>query len=458
MPLEQHLEQSQKLVLTQSMQQSLHCLQLSAMELRGVLQDAALSNPLLEVEDLPLGEMPPEAVDSSGMELGENLPIERREQLIWDMGTGESDLSAYVSHPESFTDYLSGQLGEMSLLDGDTLARCQYLVGCLNSAGYLDFPLSELAEELGQTLFDMEQALFIVQSLDPPGVGARCLSECLLLQLAQGNAFTEVNIHLVQSGLQLLADDDLAGLAKLLGVRPAEAQRAAETIRGLNPIPSRGFYTEGRVPFVVPEASIRCDGGRAVIEMNTHILPRVSVNVDYSALVGRPDLKDAQLYLREKLTEAKSLIASLDSRADTLFRLLSAVVEVQQGYFLEGKPLLPMTMRQLADQLELNISTVSRAVKDKYIQFNGKVLPLRSLFTVPLSTANGQEISADTARQQLRRFIAAEDPAAPLSDEALREALEGVNILLSRRTVAKYRTELGIPTAGARKRRRSATC
>ena len=453
MPLEQHLEQAQKLVLTQAMQQSLHCLQMSALELRSYLQEAALSNPLLEVEDLPLGELPPEAVDSSGVELGEDLPIERREQLIWDAPSGESDFSAYVSRQESFTDYLNSQLGQMSLLDAGTLARCRYLVGCLNSAGYLDCSLSELAQEVDQSLFDMEQALFIVQALDPPGTGARSLSECLLLQLAQSSAFTEVNIHLVQSGLSLLAENDISGLAALLHVSQAEAQAAADTIRSLNPIPSRGFYTESRIPFVIPEATIRPMGDRAVIEMNTHILPRVSLNEEYCALIGRADLKDAQLYLREKLAEAKSLLNHLEGRSDTLFRLLSAVVEIQQAHFMEGEPLQPMTMRQLADRLDLNISTVSRAVKDKYIQFDGKVLPLRSLFSLSLPTADGQDVSADTARQHLRRFITAEDPAAPLSDEALRQALAGVNILLSRRTVTKYRSELGIPAASARRRR-----
>lgn len=457
MALEQRLEQTQKLVLTQAMQQSLHCLQLSAVELRDFLQEAALSNPLLELEDQPLGVAPPEAVDTSGAELGEYLPIERREQLIWEThGDGTADFTAFVSREESFTDYLDSQLGQMHLPDRETLARCRYLVGCLNSAGYLDCSLAELAEELQQPLFDMEQALFIVQALDPPGVGARSLSECLLLQLAQSKAFTEVNIHLIQSGLPLLAENDIPGLARLLGVRPAEAQRAGETIRSLNPIPSRGFYTEGRVPYIIPEATIRRSGDHAVIEMNSKILPKVTLNGDYCSLVGREDLKDAQLYLREKLAEAKSLLNNLDNRADTLFRLLSAVVEAQQSYFLESQPLLPMTMRQLADRLGLNISTVSRAVKDKYIQFDGKTIPLRSLFTVSVQTANGQDISADTARAHLRRFIAAEDPTAPLSDEALCQALSGMGILLSRRTVAKYRGEMNIATAGARKRKYSA--
>lgn len=453
MPLEQRLEQTQKLIMTQSIQQSLRCLQMSSLELRDFLQEEALSNPLLEVEEQPLGELTPEAVDSSGAEWGEDLPIERREQLIWSSGESEADFTAYSSRPESFTDYLNGQLGQMKLPDDQTLACCRYLVGCLNSAGYLDCSLAELAEEVGVSLFDMEQALFIVQSLDPTGVGARSLSECLLLQLVQSKSFNEVNIHLVQLGLPLLAENDMAGLSKLLGVSVAEARQAADTIRALNPIPSRGFYTESRVPLVLPEATIRRVRGQVVIEMNQQIVPRVSLHTDYCALLGREDCRADRSYLREKMSEAKTLISCLENRSDTLFRLLCAVVQFQQDYFLKDAPLLPMTMRQLADRLELNVSTVSRTVKDKYVLFEGRLLPLRSLFTAALSTADGRDsVSADAARAQLRRLIAAEDPAVPLSDEALCEALAGMNIRLSRRTVAKYRGEAGIPTAAKRKR------
>ena len=448
-----HLEQTQKLIMTQAMQQSLHCLQLSTLELRDFLQDAALSNPLLDVEDLPLGECPPEAVDSSGVDLQESLPIERRENQIWESVHTDSDLSSYVSDRESFTDYLNSQLGQMQLLDTETRIRCQYLVGCLNSAGYLDCSLPELAEELGQSLFSMEQALFVVQDLDPAGVGARSLSECLLLQLVQSSHFNATNIHLVRSGLPLLADGNMAGLAKLLEVSPAEAAEAARVIRSLNPIPSRGFYTASRIPFVVPEAAITIQDGQAIVEMNTHVLPHVRLNTEYCDLLASTDQKDVQLYLREKQAEAKSLLHHLDSRSETLFRVISAIVELQQDHFAHGAPLHPMTMRQLADHLHLSISTISRAVKDKYIQVGGQVVLLRSLFSSSLPTTDGQVASADTAIQHLRRFIAAEDPAQPLSDESLRHALEGVGISLSRRTIAKYRAELQIPAAKDRRRK-----
>ncbi len=455
MLLEQRLTQTQKLILTQAMQQSLHCLQMTALELRSYLQELSLSNPLLDVDEQPLGDLRPEVIEPETREQ-DNVPIERREQMIWESSRSfndeSSDFTACLTRPQSFTDYLNDQLGQLALLDPATLTLCRYLVGCLNSAGYLDVPLWDLAEDLSVPLFDMEQALFVVQALDPPGVGARSLSECLLLQLAQDKEFTAVNIALIQRGLPLLAENDFAGLSKLLDIRPAEVRRAAEIIRSLNPIPSRGFASERSVSFILPEATILRSGGRLIIEMNDSAMPRVSLSKDYCAMLGQPEYQEAQPYLKEKLSEARSLMNNLSNRHDTMFRLLSAVVDIQRGYFLSDQGLLPMTMRQLSDELGLNVSTISRAVKDKYIQFNGRVFPLRSLFTASLQSTDGQAVSAEAARQQIRRFIQAENPARPLSDEALGEALSGVGIVLSRRTVAKYRSEMGIPTASARKR------
>lgn len=449
MQINQRMIQTQKLILNQSLQQSLQCLQMSVQELSDYIQEAALSNPLLEVEAPPLGSPFPERSAA---------PVEVREQSVWaaDKHTtvqeDPADFTAMFTRPPSFSEHLNAQLGQMKMLEGDFLALCRFLVGCLNSSGYLDCSLSELADEVGCSLFDMEQALFVIQALDPVGVGARSLSECLLLQLAQSRYFNELNIHMVQTGLPLLAAGDYSGLSKLLNVRLAEVMESAKVIRKLNPIPSRGFDSGSTTAYIIPEAVIHREGGALTLELNDRALPRVSLNEEYRAMVGRDDCADAQSYLREKMSEAKSLIANVQSRSDTLLRLLTAVTRMQSGYFLHGQPLQPMTMKQLAEELDLNTSTVSRTVKDKYIQFEGRVLPLRSLFTVSLQTVGGDVVSAETARQQIQRFVAAEDPARPLSDEALGQALAGVGILLSRRTVSKYRGELGIPAAGARKR------
>lgn len=456
MQMKQNLEQTQKLVLTQMMRQSLQCLQMSAPELQSYLEEASLSNPFLEI-----GDFQPETSRAVPLENSplakEDFPVDRGEQNLWTGASGgrtesTADFTSYLSRPQTFTEYLNSQLGQMPSLHEPMLSECLYLVGCLNSSGYLDFPLEEIAQDLQISLFDAEQALYVVQSLDPPGVGARSLSECLLLQLAQSRHFSEVNVHLIQGGLPLLAEGDYAGLAKLLHVRQTEAQCAAEVIRSLNPIPSRGFYTETKIAYVLPEAAIVRTHDQIEIEMNERAYPHATLNKDYCALVGSREYQEEQAYLKEKLAEAKSLLTNVQDRYDTLYRLLCTVVENQKEYFLHDGNLQPMTMKQLAEQLQVNISTVSRTVKDKYIQFNGKVFPLRKLFTVPVMAAGGQTVSAGAARQKIRCCIAAEDPHKPLSDEALVEALTVSGILISRRTVAKYRSELGIPSACERKR------
>ncbi|NLU23672.1 MAG: RNA polymerase factor sigma-54 [Clostridiales bacterium] len=446
MSLQPRLEQSQKLLLTQAMRQYLHCLELPVPELQSYLEELALSNPFLDVAENALtGEAAVTAEESSPFTLSERDIWQARKESSADA----PDLAAFVSRPRSFSDYLEEQLGQSASLDEQMLCLCRYLVGCLNTAGYLDCPLDQLAQELQIPLFDLEQALYVVQSLDPPGVGARSLSECLLLQLAQGRAFTEVNIHLVRSGLPLLARNDYAGLAHLLGVSMAVAKRASDCIRSLNPIPSRGFYSGEEVNYAVPEAFITQRGGQLHLELSVSQKPLVNLNADYCALLNNDAYPDAQAYLRQQMSAAKEILSGVERRQDTLFAILTAILELQHDHFLQQSPLLPMTMAQVAEKTGLHISTVSRAVKGKYIQVDQCTVALRSLFTASLNSG-GQVVSADAARQQIKRFVAAEE--TPLSDSALMQALSGMGITLSRRTVAKYRSELGIPPASQRKR------
>ena len=350
---------------------------------------------------------------------------------------------------ESFAEYLEGQLGTIPYLEPRLRELCRYLIGCLNSAGYLDCPLAELAEEVRVPLFELEQALLAIQTLDPPGVGARDLSECLLLQLAQGTHFTEENIHLLRAGLPLLAEEDWDGLARLLGVSREQAKRDAAVIRSLNPIPSRGFASAERPVYLVPEATVSCRDGEVIIEMERGSQPKVELNQYYCSLLGSGE-GETRDYLRRMMAEANELISGLQSREKTLRQILGAIVKGQRDFFLKGAALAPLTMQQVAEELGLSTSTVSRAVKDKYLSFQGRSLALRSFFVAALPTGEG--VSPQTAREHIRRFIAAEDPASPLSDEALREALGNLGINASRRTVAKYRGEMGIPSSAQRKR------
>lgn len=447
MELTQEQSIQQRLALTQTMRQSLECLQLSAFELNELAQNAALSNPLLEVQTADYYETPlpaePDAQD--GLELREaddrNVPAAH-----------EADGIGRMTRTATFHEYLEEQIGQMRYLDEQTLFLCRYLIGCLDERGYLDCPLEELAEELGCPLFSLEQALFAVQMLDPPGVGARNLSECLILQLVQGKRFDRLTLAIARDGLELLGKRDYSALAAMLGVSAREAKQAAETVRALNPVPARGFSGGEQIVYIAPDAVFSAEGSKLTVTLNRRILPHLSINSEYSALLTGSHEPEVQHYVQEKLAEANALIRSVQARCDTLLRLLTLIAEVQHDYF-SGGDLLPMTMQQAAEALGLSTSTVSRTAQNKYIEFNGRIIPLRSFFTVSVRSSSDRDISAQTVKQRIRRIVCAEDASAPLSDEEIRGALETHGIDISRRTVAKYRIAMGIPSSDQRKKR-----
>ena len=451
MGLEQRQELSHKLVLTNTMKQALNCLQLSAPDLSQYVQEQALSNPLLEVQTPEFYETMPIEQIRPARERSEADP-EFRESLPWKIRSGESNAAfdAYLAHQQTFTDYLEEQIGQMRLLDEGMLRLCRYLIGCLDRRGYLDCSLEELAEETGCPAAALEQALFAVQMLDPPGVGARSLSECLILQLAQGSGFNALTLAIARDGLELLSRRDYAALAKLTGASVREVKQAAEEILALNPVPARGFAEAGQTGWIVPDATFRLEEGRLTVELNERILPRLSIQREYADLAEGSADAEAQRYVKEKLGEANTLIRSVGMRSSTLLRVMEYLARVQGAYFRGGE-LVPVTMQQAAESMELSVSTVSRAVQNKYVQFEGRILPLRSFFTAAVRAGDAEAISSQAVRQRVQYLIRGEDAAAPLSDEAIRLALEKSGISVSRRVIAKYRAALGIPPASKRR-------
>ena len=452
MKLEQTQSLAQKLVLTQNMRQSLDCLQLSAPELSEYVQEVALSNPLLDVQAPTYYEtqLPSEAAPS------EREAPAIREADAWQSfspsagGDGQTDFNAYLVREKTFRDHLNEQIGQMKLVDDELLRLCRFLIDCLDERGYLDCPLEDLAREFDIPLFSLEQALFAVQMLDPPGVGARSLSECLTLQLAQSRSFDALTLTIARDGLALLSKRDYSGLAALLGVSVSEAKEAAAKILALNPIPSRSFAGSEQIAYVAPDAVFSMQQGQLVIELNDRILPRLSVNAEYSALSTSDD-PEVQHYVKEKLSEAQALIKGVHTRCDTLLQLIRLIADEQHDYFCNGGELVPITMQQVAEKMGMSTSTVSRAAQNKYIQFQGRTIPLRSFFTTAIRS--DAAVSSHAVKQRIRSLIQAEDPAAPLSDEALRLALSALGVDVSRRVIAKYRAELNIPSSSQRKKR-----
>ena len=461
-------QQAQKQVLSQGLRRSLEVLQLPQTELEGYLQEAVLSNPLLEMElpqDLHLPDPEGEPARALAEREADTWEASDSESAaVWDLpadsaweGSAGEDFTDRLADPhaqgEKLTDALAEQLLHMPRLTDGMRRLCQYLIECLNENGFLEFDLADLAREQGVPLFDMEQALYILQDLQPAGVGARSLTECLVLQLARTEYFNPHTLRLVQpDGLELLAKGDMSAIARLLECSQADARQAAAAVRALNPRPAQGYGTGSELACQIPEAVFRLEDGGVHIELNDRLARRLTLDEQNCALLQTAGSEQDRQYLREKKNEAQQLIRAVQERENTMVRLLRTLADCQQGYFVRHEPLQPMTLTQLAEQLGLSLSTVSRAVQGKTIQFEGRSIPLRRFFTSAITAADGASVSSENVRRHIVRFIQAEDPRKPLSDEALRAALEAVQLPVSRRTVAKYREELGIPSSSARRR------
>lgn len=442
-------EQSQKqqVALAPVMQRSLKCLQMSSYDLFRYVQDEAMENPVLDV-DMPHADL------LSDTATGDETSVMLAAEDVTPFYCGAHPMQMTFDardhgHGQSLQEHLHEQLGQSKWVDSLTRRLGSYLIDCLDSRGYLDCPIEELAEELAVPVSLLEQALFAVQMLEPTGVGARTLSECLILQLAQGQNFNAVTLGVAQNGLELLAARRYTELARRLGVDKKALMEAVAVITALNPIPAQGYGTGEGSGYILPDAVITAQDGNITLELNRQAMPYVSVDKQYRTMLQQTEDAAAAEYLKEKLRRAEELIDCLQNRKRTLTRLLTEIVQHQHGFFCGGS-LKPMTIQEVAGALDVNPSTVSRAVQDKYILFQAKVIPLRSLFTQAAAYGPCGALSPVTIRQRIQRLIAEEPSGQPISDESLAAALTAEGICISRRTVAKYRTQLQIPPSTQR--------
>lgn len=255
-------------------------------------------------------------------------------------------------------------------------------------------------------------------------------------------------------GLAELAKCNYSKLAKMFGTGLAQVKASAEVLRSLNPIPSQGFSSSEETEYIIPEASIEVDGESIVISVNGSASPRIKLDEYYCSLMNDANYTEAQEYLKGKLDDAKNLISGLEFRRSTVIRVLETVVAIQKDFFLNGAALKPITMSELSDELGLSVSTVSRAIKDKYVMFGCSPIALKDLLSQRISNTLLDEISADKVKAELLSIIKAENKEKPLTDEMISKLLSEKGIYLSRRTVAKYRYKANIPPASQRRRRK----
>ncbi|HRK98659.1 MAG TPA: RNA polymerase factor sigma-54 [Alphaproteobacteria bacterium] len=473
------LRQQHSLVMTPQMQQAVKLLQMNNLELQDFLEAEMVQNPLLEKV-----EPESEGGDTSQNEEGDDDELDFPDsdssdsytddaysaQEDFDAGSkmaeiGSGGRSDFSDSLPDFENSLVGQktlrdhlLGQLHIEAETPLERSlgTLLIDRLDEAGYLREDLRTLAQQFGCLPDALTKVLDKLKTFDPTGVFAHDLSECLALQLEEQGLYSDA-MRLLVSNLPLLGQHEIKKLAKLCGVSEAEISVMAGTIRGLNPRPSSEFehiVAQTAIPDVLMKALPKNIGGGWRVELNSDTLPRVLVNRDYYTHVSsRTNDKQEKEYLSVQLANASWLVKALDQRAQSILKVASEIVERQDGFFLYGIEFLkPLTLREVAEVVDLHESTVSRVTTGKFIGTPRGLLELKFFFTSSIDGTDGGSISSESVKARIKALTDEENPAKVLSDEELVEILnkEGMNI--ARRTIAKYREALGIPSSVLRRR------
>ncbi|GAB3679918.1 RNA polymerase factor sigma-54 [Salinisphaera aquimarina] len=477
-----NLNLSQSLTMTPALQQAIRMLQLSTLDLKTEIQEALESNVMLE-SDEGLGEVEtPDAREASverstageaGNEIPENLPVDADWNDIYSgsaapapaPSAGDDDYWDYrqanlTSTPDLHA-HLSWQaeMHSFSAAERDISAN---LIDAINEHGLLDDWSdleSRLSSEYDTDTQGVEKVLRAIQQFDPPGVAARCLAECLSIQLHQMPEDTPalaLALRIVDNEpLECLASRDHAPVAKRLDVTLEELDRAIALIQTLQPHPGEAF-SDHESTYVVPEVFVTRQSARWQVSLNAEIAPRLRINSQYLALIKRADKSADQTTLKSHLQEARFFLNSLKSRNDTLLQVAQTIVEAQRAFLEYGEEAMkPLVLRDVAEQLEIHESTVSRATANKYMQTPRGIFELKYFFSSHVSTTDGGSASATAIQAMIKRMVAAESAGKPLSDSKLAELLLDNGIKVARRTVAKYREALSIAPSHERRRQTS---
>ena len=475
------LRQSQSLTMTPQLQQAIKLLALSNLEIEAFIGEALETNPLLEAgevtherpaqeetrEDPPAEPTADELIQRGQGEADAPLDIDPA-ALDRDRDTGDWSASPGAGGGEdgpaieergeddpTLAEHLELQIGSVTS-DPELLFIARHLIGLIDEAGYLATPLREVATDLGVPLARAEDALGLVQSLDPTGVGARSLSECLALQAKEADRYDPCMERLIDN-LELLARGEFARLKRMCGVDDEDFAEMLGELRGYDPKPGLRFGGGEREP-IVPDILVAPgtkDGWEIAINQAT--LPRLIVNRSYYVeLRGSCTDRESKSWLSEKLADAKWLIKALDQRQRTILKVAAEIVKQQEGFFRRGVAhLKPLTLRTVADAVEVHESTVSRVTSNKYLHCPRGTFELKYFFTSGVASADGEgSVSAEAVKAQIRALCDAEDVNDILSDDQLVELLRAKGFDLARRTVAKYREAIGIGSSVQRRRQK----
>lgn len=468
------LRLSQQLAMTPQLQQAIRLLQLSTLELQQELQQALESNPLLEQIDTHEEIDTRETQDSETLdtadaleqkEMPEELPLDASWDTIYTAGTPSGTSGDYIDDElpvyqgettQTLQDYLMWQVELTPFSDTDR-AIATSIVDAVDDTGYLTVPLEDILESMGDEEIDIDEVEAVlkrIQRFDPVGVAAKDLRDCLLIQLSQFDKTTpwlEEARLIISDHLDLLANHDFRTLMRVTRLKEDVLKEAVNLIQSLDPRPGQSIQT-GEPEYVIPDVLVRKHNGHWTVELNSDSIPRLQINQHYASMCNNARNDDDSQFIRSNLQDAKWLIKSLESRNDTLLRVSRCIIEQQQAFFEQGEEYMkPMVLADIAQAVEMHESTISRVTTQKYLHSPRGIFELKYFFSSHVNTEGGGEASSTAIRALVKKLIAAENPAKPLSDSKLTSLLSEQGIMVARRTVAKYRESLSIPPSNQRK-------
>ena len=468
------LRLSQQLAMTPQLQQAIRLLQLSTLELQQELQQALESNPLLEQIDTHEEIDTRETQDSETLdtadaleqkEMPEELPLDASWDTIYTAGTPSGTSGDYIDDElpvyqgettQTLQDYLMWQVELTPFSDTDR-AIATSIVDAVDDTGYLTVPLEDILESMGDEEIDIDEVEAVlkrIQRFDPVGVAAKDLRDCLLIQLSQFDKTTpwlEEARLIISDHLDLLANHDFRTLMRVTRLKEDVLKEAVNLIQSLDPRPGQSIQT-GEPEYVIPDVLVRKHNGHWTVELNSDSSPRLQINQHYASMCNNARNDGDSQFIRSNLQDAKWLIKSLESRNDTLLRVSRCIVEQQQAFFEQGEEYMkPMVLADIAQAVEMHESTISRVTTQKYLHSPRGIFELKYFFSSHVNTEGGGEASSTAIRALVKKLIAAENPAKPLSDSKLTSLLSEQGIMVARRTVAKYRESLSIPPSNQRK-------
>ncbi|MHB1341933.1 MAG: RNA polymerase factor sigma-54 [Coriobacteriia bacterium] len=464
MELTHRPELRQKVTLSPQVYQGLSILAMPIVELQQIIETELLENPVLEVEEFEDEPSEPDEERVEGPEderawedwLDQYEDLENLETgAPRDPNAEEVNSEEFVGGVLSFDDYLLGQLGMLDVPDA-VEAAARAVIGTLDDDGFFVGDCGEIAAITGVSIAEAEEGLTVVQQMDPPGVGARSVIEALRIQAEYLGFTSPLLLSIIDDHLDDVAANHFRKIARAERVSEDDVRAAVEVLRQLNPRPA-GAFSPGPAPsYVVPDVTLRRFADDWLIIPNNEAVPVLRVSPRYRQMLRARSRVDDETrrYLKDKIRQAESFMRNVDRRRDTVSRITQIILEVQADFFEDGQgDLRPLRLEDVAVEIGVHLSTVSRGVTGKYMATPYGLFELKHFFSGGYRTTTGMDIAATTVKRRIKEMLAGEDPAHPLSDQRLATALSDEGVDVARRTVAKYREELGIDPSWARKRR-----